>query len=400
MRLLVVSHTPHYRTDEGLAGWGPTVRELDHLASLFKRVVHVAPVHAHEGSAPASSRIYRAPNLRVQPLAPSGGPGLAAKLGILGGAPTFWATLLDEITRSDVVHVRAPANVALLALLVRRLAPSLPWWAKYAGNWRPEGEAAQREALSYRLQRAMLRRPAKNMAVTVNGRFDGDGPHIRPFLNPSLDDEDLRRAREAGEKELDSSLRLLFVGRLDEAKGAARALEVAAELGASSLENVSSVAIDIAGDGPLRGELDRQAQELGVEARFHGWLPRPALDELYRRAHFIVLPSLASEGWPKVLSEAMAWGVVPVASDISAIPGILGELGVGAAVPARDISAARDAILDILTREGGFAAESRRAGDAAERFSYRCYLEAVRVLFASRFGLEIGKITRHRREAP
>ena len=45
MRLLIVSHTPHYRAAGQLVGWGPTVRELDHLAELFAEVVHVAPVY-------------------------------------------------------------------------------------------------------------------------------------------------------------------------------------------------------------------------------------------------------------------------------------------------------------------------------------------------------------------
>lgn len=379
MRLLVVSHTAHYRTDAGLAGWGPTVRELDRLAGLFKRVVHLAPVH--DEPAPASSRVYRAANLRLQPLSPSGGVRLRDKLGILGGAPSFWARLLDEISRADVVHVRAPANVALLALLVRRLAPARPWWVKYAGNWRPEGEAARREAFSYRIQRWMLRRGGRDLAVTVNGRFDGDGPHIQPFLNPCLDDDELERARAAGTKGLGTKIRLIFVGRLDDAKGAARAIDIASRLDDSTL--------DIAGDGPLRAELEELAPRLGVEARFHGWLPRDELDELYRKAHFILLPSLASEGWPKVLSEAMAWGVVPVASAISAIPGILEELGVGAAVPARDVEAAKEAIHRMAASERDFRRHSRRAVEAAERFSYGRYLEAVRELFSSRFGVTL-----------
>ncbi len=51
--LAIVSHTPHHRTADGLVGWGPTVTELDHLATRFDRVTHVAPVH--DGPAPASA---------------------------------------------------------------------------------------------------------------------------------------------------------------------------------------------------------------------------------------------------------------------------------------------------------------------------------------------------------
>ncbi|MEO1368695.1 MAG: glycosyltransferase, partial [Acidobacteriota bacterium] len=126
----------------------------------------------------------------------------------------------------------------------------------------------------------------------------------------------------------------------------------------------------------------------GVDARFHRWIDRADLDALYARAHFMVLPSVASEGWPKVLSEAMAWGAVPVASAISSIPSILGELGVGAAHPARDLDAFRAAIRR-LGEPDRFRVESRRAASAAERFSYRRYLDDVRDLFRERFGIRL-----------
>lgn len=378
MRLLIVSHTPHYRTDLGLAGWGPTVRELDHLATLWKRVVHLAPVY--DDPAPASSRTYGAANLRVRPLKPAGGTTWTAKAHVLAQAPALLAALADEIGRADAVHVRAPANVALLALAARPLLPARPWWVKYAGNWRPRGEAARREAASYRWQRTRLQAD-RGWAVTVNGRFPDDGPHIRAFLNPSLDAEDLERARRAADaKILGRPRRLLFVGRLDEAKGIGRAIEIAAKLGA--------VQLDVAGDGPDRGHYESVAQKLGVTARFHGWLPRPALDELYAAAHFMLLPSLASEGWPKVLSEAMAWGVVPVASDISSIPSILGQFGVGAAHPAQDLDAFRAAV-ERLSQPDRFKEHSRRATRAAENFSFGHYLKAVTELFSERFAIPL-----------
>ena len=42
MRLVIVSHTPHYRKDGAVVGWAATVREIDRLASIFEEVVHLA----------------------------------------------------------------------------------------------------------------------------------------------------------------------------------------------------------------------------------------------------------------------------------------------------------------------------------------------------------------------
>ena len=50
-----------------------------------------------------------------------------------------------------------------------------------------------------------------------------------------------------------------------------------------------------------------------------GWLSRSQLNEIYTKCHLIILPSYASEGFPKVLAEAASYGCVPVVSDISSI---------------------------------------------------------------------------------
>ena len=114
MRLLIVSHTPHYYSAEGVVGWGPTVRELDYLAALFDEVTHVAV--GYPGQPPASALSYAAPNLRVRLVAPAGGDSWRDKLGILTAYPTYARVLREEISRADAVHVRCPANISLLAL--------------------------------------------------------------------------------------------------------------------------------------------------------------------------------------------------------------------------------------------------------------------------------------------
>src|SRR5690606_9679623 len=40
--------------------------------------------------------------------------------------------------------------------------------------------------------------------------------------------------------------------------------------------------------------------------------------EIYRKSHFILLPS-DSEGFPKVIAEAMNYGCIPIVSDVSSI---------------------------------------------------------------------------------
>ena len=50
-----------------------------------------------------------------------------------------------------------------------------------------------------------------------------------------------------------------------------------------------------------------------------GWLLREQLNEIYTKCHLIILPSYASEGFPKVLAEAASYGCVPIVSNLSSI---------------------------------------------------------------------------------
>lgn len=381
MRLLIVSHTAHYECDGAIVGWGPTVREIDHLSRLFDEVVHVAPLH--DDPAPTSALPYAEGRVRLRAVRPAGGSGVWAKLGILGSIPRYVAAIVAECRRADAVHVRCPANIALVAcvLLALRQRPRARW-LKYAGNWRPSGP----EAWSYTLQRWWLGRGLAGGLVTVNGRWPDQRPHVRSFLNPCLTDAEVAAGAAAAHvKRIDAPVRLLFVGALNRPKGVGRALEILSRLRRAG----TAATLDLVGDGPDRPAFERQAAELGIadEVTFRGWMPRPALAPLYERAHILLFPS-SSEGWPKVLSEAMAYGVVPVAGAVSSIPEILHSTGAGIALPPDDLDGFVAAIGDLMADPERWSRASRAAVAAAPAFTYGAYLEAVRGLFGE-MGVEL-----------
>ena len=85
-----------------------------------------------------------------------------------------------------------------------------------------------------------------------------------------------------------------------------------------------------------------------------------------------------SEGWPKVLSEAMAFGVVPVASRVSSIPEYLLSFGIGTVADPNDIEGFVDGVLTYVNAPERWRRESPRAVTAAAEFTYSRYLTRVR----------------------
>lgn len=370
-RLLVISHTPHHRDRGRIVGWGPTVRELSHLAGRLEELVHVAPVHP--GVPSATDEAYADPRVRIRPVRPAGGAGFRAKAGVLGAVAGWTRAILDEMARADAVHVRCPAAIGLVGLVVTYLrAGDRPVWVKYAGSWHPP----RGTPVASRLQRAWLARETRGWVVTVNPGWEDLPPHVRQIPNPCL------RESELGPPEgraLAPPLRLLFVGRVEREKGADRALDVLEEARGRGLD----VRLDVAGDGSLREPLERAAAEKGLTDRtaFHGWRTRAELFELYRQAHFLVLPS-RSEGWPKAIAEGMAHGVVPLASRLGSIPHYLERDAVGRAIALDAVAAYADALEAYTARPERWREESARAVRAAREFTYEAHVERVIGLIA------------------
>lgn len=381
MRLLIVSHTPHYFAGGGVVGWGPTVREMGYLSELFDSVTHVAV--GYPGAAPASALPYAADNVRVRLVEPAGGDRLRDKIGILTAYPAYARAIREEMDRVDAVHVRCPANISLLALWLLGRAALPPYrWVKYAGNWRPEGS----EPRSYGMQRRWLAENHHRGVVTVNGRWPNQPAHVFSFYNPCLtDDEVAEGSAFAADKRLQLPVEMLFAGELNEGKGVGRVLRVALAL----QERGIPFRLRLLGDGPDRPRYEAWARENQLAGTsFLGWVPRTQVAEYYAAAHFILLPS-RSEGWPKVLSEAMAYGVVPIAAAVSSIPQILSETGAGLALPVDDIDGMAGAIAGYVENPDRWAAASRAGAVAAQRFTYSAYQSAVTGLFSGAWGVQL-----------
>jgi glycosyltransferase involved in cell wall biosynthesis len=107
---------------------------------------------------------------------------------------------------------------------------------------------------------------------------------------------------------------VLFLGRLVPIKGADILLDAAG----------GAMRLVVAGDGPLRAELERAAARLGVDARFEGEVGPAERAALMCACDALAVPSrvLADgrhEGLPIVILEAMAAGLTVVAADTGGI---------------------------------------------------------------------------------
>jgi glycosyltransferase involved in cell wall biosynthesis len=114
----------------------------------------------------------------------------------------------------------------------------------------------------------------------------------------------------------DEGLHALVAARLSPEKGIDTAIEASAR---------AAVPLHIAGEGPLRDELEQLAARLAAPVRFLGRLDREALGRELAAAAMLLLPSRYHEFAGYAALEAMAAGVPVLVTTLGAPPELAGE---------------------------------------------------------------------------
>ena len=155
---------------------------------------------------------------------------------------------------------------------------------------------------------------------------------------------------------------VIAVGRLVEKKGFALLVEAVAAL--------PRVQLQIVGDGPLRDDLERRAQQSGAGARvaFLGSLAPAEVRDALEQADVLAMPCVVArdgdrDSMPVVVKEAMAMELLVVASDEVGLPECV-QAPWGALCPPGDAGALAAALGGMLALPAEERASAGRAGRA------------------------------------
>ncbi len=151
--------------------------------------------------------------------------------------------------------------------------------------------------------------------------------------------------------------RLVAIGRLSEEKGFATLLNALRQL-----PPAADWSLDIIGEGPLRGDLERRAAELGLRSiRFLGGLSPARVRERLAASDLLVMPSWR-EGFGVVALEGMAAGLPVVGTAVGALPEIVAPGVTGLLVPPAEPASLSAALAELIADPN-----RRRAMGAAGR---------------------------------
>jgi len=171
-------------------------------------------------------------------------------------------------------------------------------------------------------------------------------------------------------------IKCLFVGSLTSRKGVKYLIEGVHQL----IRESYRIKLNIVGSGGLENKLKVLTKELGIEdhVKYYGYVKHGSdLFQIYRDSDIFILPTF-SEGFPRVLYEAMSQSLPIVTTAVSGIPGLVKNEENALLLPPGDSYKVAESIKRIiedkelrkrLIRNGRKTVEPILLQDAAEQIS-------------------------------
>jgi len=350
--ILMVNH------HAGIVGGGE-LSMLQLMDGLKERNVVVALATSAEGELAARARAAGHP-VFLLPMPPIGLKSLRAL--------AEWKRMLRQ-REFSLIHAQTPRAAFYAGAAGRRAAiPSLFHCRVAARDWKLDPilvRLVDRIVCNSRATAARFEKwPWLEPAVIYNG--------LDVAVMPAMKDE--------GES---GTLNLLFIGRLSEEKQP----EIAWQVFSGLAEEFPNLNLVFVGDHDhlnpaLALELKRQTGASPYQSRVIWAGLQPDISPWLAMADVVIMPS-RHEGFGRVLVEAMAHGVPPVAFRVGGIPEVVEEGRQGVLVEPYDVEALRSAVAALL-KDG----DRRRAmGEAgllrAAQFSLAAHVQAVLDLYRS-----------------
>lgn len=372
MKLAVVSHKicwPASTSPSGYATDGGFPMQIEAISELFDETTVVVPCNlkkSSDGLSPLNGR-----NLKIRPLSVPGGTGLARKLSI-----PFWLirnglAIARAVVRADAVHAPIPGDVGTVGMMAAFLLRK-PLFVRHCGNWMVPRTAAEH------FWRWFMERygGGRNVMLATGGAPtapSAKNSDVKWIFSTSLRERDLAGSS-ARELPADGKFRLIAACRQEEGKGT----DLVIKSFQSILREFPDAVLDIVGDGAFLPKLKEIVHQLDLQAKvlFHGKVEQAQVVALMKRAHVFCFPTQASEGFPKVVLEALASGLPVITTKVSVLPTLIADGG-GVLLEEPTATALADAVISICSDPLRYRKLSVEAVANARRYSLERWRDLI-----------------------
>lgn len=372
MKLAVFSHKLCQRAESSPTGYvtdGGFPLQMQAISKLFSRTSIVVPCRS-DGDPTGQSRLV-GNNLNVVPLTVPMGEGIGRKFSLVLWVIRNGSTIFREVRRADAVHTPIPGDIGTIGMILAMLFKK-PLFVRHCGNWMVQRTTAER-FWKWAMERYA---GGRNVMFATGGSAmtpSERNTNIKWIFSTSLLS---RQITNISPRTLvaEGSLRLIIACRQEEKKGTGIVIESLPLI----RKRFPKVTLDVVGDGSLLAGLKEQAGSLGLAdiVTFHGKVAQSRVPELMKQSDIFCYPTSASEGFPKVVIEALASGLPVVTTAVSVLPHLIGS-GCGIILDSASSKNLAEAVISIGSDEPTFRQMSARSIETASAYTLENWGEFI-----------------------
>jgi glycosyltransferase involved in cell wall biosynthesis len=373
MKVVVFSHKKVWQQPESKSGFatdGGFAFHMDAISQIFESTVVVVPVL--DQRIDKGEVFIQGHNLKVFPLKAINASGLKRKLLYIPWAIRNIFRFNALINHADAVHVPIPSDIGTLGMVLAKLKGK-NLLVRYCGNWLIQKTTAEK------LWRWFMEKYAGGRNVMLATGFESSppsqiNPNIHWIFSSSLTSEEIAHLSQNLPVLNTDNPRIIIVCRMDDGKGVDLLIK-AIKLVKTEYPTIH---LDLVGEGSSLNKFKNLVSELNLNGNvtFHGKLNHDQVLVALQNAHIFCFPT-ASEGFPKVVLEALASGLPVISTPVSAIIALLNSGG-GILVENTDPETIANAIVSILARPGSYTDMQKKAIETAKNFSLENWRDTIK----------------------
>lgn len=372
MRLSIISHKICWKSEESSSGYvsdGGFPLQMEAISELFSETHLVVPVEI--SSPPFGVTALTGKKFNIVELSILEGRGWRRKLNFLLWFLRNILIIWREIRQADAVHTPIPGDIGTIGMLFAMILRK-PLFVRHCGNW-----MVQRTTAEWFWRWSMEKfAGGRNVMLATGGSQESPSrlnPNVKWIFSTSLRESDLENAA-SKKNPVNGKLRLVIACRQEKNKGT----DIVIKSLPLILKKFPDASLDVIGSGSLLPTLKGLAEKLNLDDKvvFHGKVENKNVVRIMKNADVFCYPTAASEGFPKVVLEALASGLPVVTTKVSVLPELIkNECGI--LLDEISPEALAEAVIKIAGNESFFEKLSENAIKKAKGFSLESWRDFI-----------------------
>ncbi|TAD86469.1 MAG: glycosyltransferase [Bacteroidetes bacterium] len=373
MKLVVFSHKvcwPSAASPIGHATDGGFVFHMQAMAGIFNVVNVVVPV---DKPAPNGEVPFTHTNISILPVAPIRQKGIYRKLYVPIWLIRHFGKFYNAIKNADAVHAPIPGDIGTIGMLMAH-AMGKPLFVRHCGNWMVAKTPAEKFWKWYMIKYAGGKRV---FFATGGGEAPPalQNPNLEWIFSSSLSHQTLPENAKRSVPGTHPELRLLIACRQDEQKGTGRVIEAL-----KLLPQTMAISFTVIGEGNSLAQF-KQLAEQGKQnhrVKFLGKLSHKDVIAQMKTADVFCYPTRASEGFPKVVLEAMSCGLTIMANPVSVLKTLIPSSQAGILLLNDSAETIAEGIADLYNNRKILQTNAENGCHFAQQFSLEAWANTIR----------------------